>query len=378
MFTRAFHPDRFLRSVFATEPFAEYCQRRRIQFAHGTDRSPSAADARRWLAAIARLSPRTRARVELELATIDEMSGREAVTHLFEVAEPGTLPPDTVPGGAPVALWFFLHQRQLFREVFFHHEMALVDSWRFAQATTGLRIRDLERAKERLASELREFFRLHEGTGRFCSVDAHRLGEAVCVVAQVADRLQFLEAFTDRGRPTRQRLRPAVALFFVYHPRDGTVRLKAPVRSRDRTQDLFRRFGSAILGTSVEYDKATFALDRLKRPFHPQPDAEDMELVRVKALHLRYPEREGHRLLKLETLSADAPAALDELLRRHSGGLLGGLRVSYAEVQVRLVTDGRRRNHLIRIWPDRCNLGHTRLGERLRVNLRRWGLLHAW
>ena len=54
------------------------------------------------------------------------------------------------------------------------------------------------------------------------------------------------EVFTDAGHPTRQRLRPALSVFFVYHPADGTVLVKSHLRARDRIVELLQRFGQAL------------------------------------------------------------------------------------------------------------------------------------
>ena len=98
----------------------------------------------------------------------------------------------------------------------------------------------------------------------------------------------------------------------------------------------------------------------------------------VKALHLRYPARAGRRLLKLETLAGDTPDAIDRLLHAHADALtLTQLTVCYAELQVRLVVFGRRKHFLIRLWPNRCNLSQTPLGDRFRACLRRWGLCYG-
>ena len=208
-------------------------------------------------------------------------------------------------------------------------------------------------------------------------MDAHRLTEAFCFVAQVADRLQYMEVFTDAGHPTRQRLRPALSVFFVYHPADGTVLVKSHLRARDRIVELLQRFGQAALGSSVACDDSAFNLEVLKRPFHPLPDAEDLELVRVKALHLRYPERSGRRQLKLETLASDEASAIDDLLHSHVGdGPLAQLRVCYAELQVRLRVAGRSKSYPVRLWPNRSNLSQTPLGDRFRGCLKQWGLSH--
>lgn len=378
MFTRPFHPERFLHSVYGTEPFADYCRQRRIPFKQRQGTLPGPGDARTWAAVLAQLPHEQHALVELELATVNEMVTSEIIAHLLEVAGETQLPEDTVPGGAPLALWFLVHRTALFHEVFLHHEIEDVDSWRTAEAPPGLFLPDLEDRAEMLAEALPTFFRVREGKRLFCTVEAHRLSEAICLVAQVADRLQYLDAFTGDGRPIRHRLRPARHLVFVYEPSDGTVLVTSPLRSRERIASLLRCFGQAVLRADVTFGKPAFELEALKYPFHPLPDATDMEMVRVKALHLRYPARDGRRQLKLETLASDAPSAIDSLLSTHVGATSRTqLQVAHAELQVRLRTAGGTRSYAIRLWPNRCNLNQTPLGDRFRTCLKRWGLAHA-
>jgi hypothetical protein len=165
-----------------------------------------------------------------------------------------------------------------------------------------------------LGDAVGDFFHSHAGTGRFCAVEAHVLAEVVYFVARVADRLELVEGFTEDGRPALQRVRSSLAVLFAYCPRDGSVRLKAPVRADDRVRDLVQRFGHAVLHEPVTGFGPVFGLDKLNRPALLLPDADDMEAVRVRTLHLRYPARNGRRSLRLETLPGDAPDAMDELL----------------------------------------------------------------
>jgi hypothetical protein len=132
-----------------------------------------------------------------------------------------------------------------------------------------------------------------------------------------------------------------------------------------------------VLGVPVAYDGAAFDLEPLQGPFHPLPDAEDMDLIRVKALHLRYPERLGRRQVKLETVLSDKTSAIEELLHAHVRDVIRGqLRVCHADLQVRLRVEGGTKNYVIRLWPNRSNLNHTPLGNRFRACLKRWGLCH--
>ncbi len=378
MFTRTFHPDRFLRSVYGTQPFVDYCERRGLPFAQTLAKPLETEDARRWMATLAELPHDEHARVELELTKVNEMATHEALAHLLEAVEGEILPPDSLPGGAPLALWFFLNEPDLFHQVFLHHEIRELTCWRTAQASPGLATTDLAGRTRALNAQLREFFHLQEGTAGFCTAEAYPLSEAVCFVGQVADRLQFLESFTDGGKLTSARVRPALPVLFVYYPSDGRVFLKSHLRSRDRTQDLFRRFGQAVLDSPVACDDDAFDLDLLLHPFHPLPDADDMEMIRIKTLHLRYPERDGRRQIKLETRVSDEQGAIETLLRSHlRGGIGQELRVCHAELQVRLRLAGGTKNYLIRLWRNRCTLNQTPLGNRFRACLARWGLSHA-
>jgi hypothetical protein len=376
MFTRIFHPATFLQSVYGTDPFVDYCRARFLPFEQGS--SPlREEDARRWAATLAQLSHDEHAQVELELSTVNEMSGPEENRHLIEAAGEGQMPPDSVPSGEPLALWFLVNHPALFHEVFLQHEIREISSWRTAAAPPGLELRDLEASALALDATLRAFFRI-EGTGRFSITQAHRLQNAVCFTSQVADRLQFLDVFSEDGRVAKRTIRRALPVILVYYPADGTVLLKSHLRSRDRIAELLQRFGESVLHSAVSCDGNTFNLELLKRPFHPLPDGEDIEVVRVKTLHLRYPEHAGRRQLKLETAASDAPDAIDHLLRSHvSDHALAQLRVSHAELQLRLRLSNGRKNVGIRLWPTHSNLSQTALAERLRVCLERWGLTYG-
>ncbi len=375
MFLHGFHPAPFLRAVAGTGPFREYCRLRGVPF--DPSRGGGAGPLERWADAVKSLPPDAQARVELELAQISELSGPEATTHLLEAAGGGSLPPDDVPTGAAVALWFLVNRPELFQDVFFQHEVSEVHNWRTGRASAGITVRDIAKKAEALGEAVRDFFRSTTGTGRFCAVEARCLPDAVCFAARVADRIHLVEGFTDDGEPSLQRLRPSLAVLFVYCPGDGSVRLKSPVRADDRVRDLFQRFGQAVLKEPVTGLGEVYDLDKLKRPVLLLPDAEDMEAVRVKTLHLRYPSRFGRRGLRLETLLSDTPDAIEELLKSHVGAKAAELAVCHAEIQVRLRIGDRTKSHLIRLWPDRCNLNQTPLGERLRRCLARWGIRYA-
>ena len=177
MFSRPFHPEQFLRSVIHTEPFLDYCRDRGIPFQHAMGAAVTAADLRRWTVALSELPHDQHAQVELELATVNELAGADGVAHLLDAAGE-VFPPTSVPRGAPVSLWYFLHRPACFHDVFFHHEIRDVESWRTAETLPGVAVTDPSAKSAALAEALRSFFQLREGRGHFCTVEATRFPTA--------------------------------------------------------------------------------------------------------------------------------------------------------------------------------------------------------
>lgn len=381
MFTRTFDPRQFLRFACGTEPFSDYCLQRGIDFEQLPSWLRREDEYPRWQTALKSLSAAEQARIELELAQVNEMADAVSLEHLIHVADGRDLPPDSIPAGAAQALWFFLHHPSLFQEAFLQQEIAEVDAWRTARAPAGIVIDELPGKQHALTESLKQFFRMQEGTGRFCAVDAYQLKDAFCFVGHISDRLQLLTVFTDEGEQVTQAARPGVPLLFVYYPGDGRLLLKARQRSHERLLGLLQCFGQAVLGVRLDNRclAPVFRLDLLKRRFDPLPDQSDFVSVRVKALHFVHPGRRGRRRVKLETLSADDQFAILDLLEEHGGSevVREQLIVVYAELEVTLRIEGGTKRYLIRLWPDRCSLNQTNLGERLSACLRRWGLTYA-
>src|SRR5438105_3574537 len=109
MFARTFILKRFLRCAYGTEPFLEYCQSRRITFGQQAGAPMGEQDLPRWAAALARLSAPERARVQLELSQVNELSHPETVSLLLDAVPLNRLPPDLIAADTALALWFFLH-----------------------------------------------------------------------------------------------------------------------------------------------------------------------------------------------------------------------------------------------------------------------------
>lgn len=378
MFVRNFCSSCFLENVLGTEPLAEYCAQRGIPFTRELSAAPRAEGLRRWKAALDQLTREKQAQVELELAKVRDLAEHGAIAQLLAALNGQGAPTAAIAGNSALALWFFLRHPDVFHEVFLHQETQDADAWWNAKAIPDLALADLSSLGEQLAASLKSTFQQREGAGTYCAVDARRLNGAYCFVAHVSDRLQFLEMFTEGGEFTTQPLQPALPVVFVYYPLDGTVLLQSRIQSHDRLLELFQLFGRAVLG--VDLDGAcmghAFALDRLKERFDPLPDAADMEMVRVKALHFAYPERYGRRRVTLETLVGDDKFAILDMIQAHlsAAELLRDVRVCYAELQVKLRVEGGVKSYVIQLWPNRSSLNHSALHERFRTCLKQWGL----
>ncbi len=353
------HPHA-LAALAGTPVFADYCRLRNIPVRGN------------GLEAIDGLPPGIRQPVEAELDQVADLATPDGNDHLSGAAGGLPLPPPEVPAGAPLALWFLIHRSDVFREVCSHHEPREAGGWWTARARPRLKLAGLDARAARLATTVREFFFATEGTGEFATATAFRDGSMCHFEVRVSDRVRHTDGFTAAGEPTTHAVRPAIRLHFTYRT-DGRARLWCTLRATDRVAELLRRFGEAALGCAVTPAPA-FDLDRLKAPLSPLPDSADMEGVRVRALRLSYPASAGRRRVTLEAGAADPPGAVERLLAAHAGRGLARLRVTFAELQVRLRVNGRTKTYPVRLWPDRCDLAPTPLGERLSRCLSRWGL----
>lgn len=380
MFVRTFRLEHFLRSVYGTAPFLEYCRQREIAFAQVPAAPMRGEDSKRWTAALAQLPGEQQRQVEQELATVNELADLAAVPHFLEALAGQALPPDTIASGAPLALWVFLHHPDVFEDVLCHAEMPDRDPWHQAKAPAGVVMDDLPRKAAVLEELVMAFFRARKASGRFGRVSIWQRQQGWCFCMQVAGRRRSQECFTDSGEYTLQALWPVFALTFVYYT-DGTLMLQSCLRSQGPLQELFQLFGRAVLGIELpESCRAdTYDLDRLKQPFQPLADAADMELIRIRSLHLRYPGRSGRQEVHLKTLSSDERPAIGQLLRAHvpSDYLRSQLHVSYAELHIRLRTGDRQRSVLVRLWPNGSNLSPSPMGERMRLCLKSWDLSYV-
>lgn len=312
--------------------------------------------------------------MEWEQLAVGDLATPEGCRHLLDAAHGDGLPPGDVANGGPLALWYLLNRPEFFREVYCRHERGAPDVWCAVRTAAGLPLPNPEAVEGPLAGNLGALFREHTGAGGACAVAAHRIPGAVYLSIRLGDRPAAFETFTPSSGPESCRLVPAATADFVYYPRDGTVLLRSPWRCAERRRELLDCVGLTALKVPLHAARPGFDLEGLKYPFHPLPDADDVQSVRVKTLCLRYPGRSGRRELRLQTLTSDGPSAIDEMVRSHAGRDIDELQVSHAVLQVNLRLEGCLKSHLVRLWPDRCDAGHGPFRTRVLAALRHWGL----
>ena len=361
--------DCFLRGIHGSDVLLDYCQARQLPFLPIGPQEAWSEGIRRWRETIAALPNERRCRIEREMAAVEAMADRAGVQHLREAAgDERPVTDDSNPVQA--VLEMVLHRPELFWEVYYHHEHRGDDVWRAARTTTRPRPPAVRVAALALASALAAFFPASGMAEEAWRVETNESPVAVSFVARRASRTRGDELTADQPECAA----PA-SLQFLYYPDHGTVLLQPAPGSTQHSTGLLDCFSRSVLGAPLQ-PAPSFTLDQLKYPFHPPPAAPAITSVRVKSLHLRYPARGGRRLLSFDTLTSDSPTAIDDLLQTHVGAeSLAHLTVAHAVLQVRVLTDeGRPRTHLIRLWPDRCDLGKGPLGDRMLTCLRRWGL----
>jgi hypothetical protein len=322
-----------------------YCQARRLN-------SPAAFE---------QLPPADRERIERELEALVDLSGPLGNAHLLDTFAGHGDAPD-VPRGVPLALWFLLHQPDLFWQVHRNHLHRDLDVWRAARVEVRDQSYIPADCADRLAAELG---RLHQEDG--WHVARHELATGLALLAtRPAATVLPTGDLSDRPLASDR-------LEFAYHPQAGTLLMQPGLGPEEAVQTLLNAFADAVEAGPLLPGPA-FDVDRLRWPFRPQPDELGLE-VRLKTLHLRYPEREGKRMVTLDTLESDMPQAVEEMVGRHvPADILPELAVHQAALLARLQTDGGERLHQFRLYPNYCDLGRGRLGERLLACVRRWGL----
>lgn len=312
-------------------------------------------------AVIEQLPPADRERIEGELEALVDLSGPLGNAHLLDAFVGHGDAPDGLRG-VTLALWFLLHQPDLFWQVYRNHLHRDLDVWRAARVEVRNQAHIPADCANRLAEELG---RLHQEDG--WHVARHELTTGLALVAtRPAATLLPTGGLSDRPLASDR-------LEFAYHPQAGTLLMQPGLGPEESIQTLLLAFAESV-GAGPVLPGPAFDVDRLCWPFRPQPGGLDLE-VRLKTLHLRYPDREGRRMVTLDTLESDSPEAVEEMVARHvPAELLPELSVHQAVFLARLKTDGGERLHQFRLYPNYCDLGRGRLGERLLACVRRWGL----
>lgn len=353
--------DRFLQCLLGASALPDYCRARRVRLPARLARRGWAGSVKWWGDTLRRLPDRLRAQVEWEQLAVPELATPSGYLHLLAAAGGKGPPPDGPTGVLAGVLRFLLDSPALFREVYSRHRRREPNVWRAARATAGLPLPEPATAEARVTSTLAKLYREHTGNRAHCEVAVHRVPGAVYVSAR------------PRGERTGL---PAAQTFaeLVYFPADGTVLLRCPWPDDTRAREVMRCVFEAALGAPLGKVRPGFALDRLREPFRPLPDADDVLSARLTALHLRYPGRLGRREVRLRALPSDSPAAVEEMLRAHGGRHLDELRVSHAALLVRVRLEGCEKDRLVRLWPNRCDAGEGPFRARVLASLRSWGL----
>lgn len=327
----------------------------------------SVALAGSWATLIERRPEPEREAVLQELEAITDLTAPLGNSHLLDAAWPDC-PPAGVARGTPLALWFLLRRPDFFDAVWRNHLHRDLDVSRAARVEPCPKPKTPTDAPDRLLGELRAL-----GLAQGWSVIRHDLSQAGAL-ALVAERSATGKGVAESLPAGLDRPLQSDRLEFSWYPAQGTLLLHPGLGPEQHLLDLLAAFARSVGAGSLLAGPA-FDTDRLRWPFPPPPDDLDLEEVRLKCLHLRYPERDGSRLVLLDTLETDTSAAVEELLDRHvPQETLLELGVHQADIQLRLRVGDGSRHHLIRLYPNFCDLGRGALGERLLACVRRWGL----
>ena len=363
--------ERFLDCVAGSAVFRAYCRRCQIPRSFSLGACPVGEAAARWIEALSSLPEARRLQISREQAAVYELDSGRGVMHLLAAGGAVDLPPADIPDGGPLALWFLLRDPELFWEVFYQHRHPEPDVWHAGRVTAGLQMTNS--AVSALAGPLEAFFRRQRVLCGAHTVATHRLSSGVCFVARGAGRPGSIDS-APVDRRFRRPVHPSPSVQIAYYPDDGTILVKASPGPPDTARSLLDGFARNTLGLASGNIDPAFAIDRLRYPFRPLPD-DEVEMACVRTLHLRHPARAAGRSLILQSQTSDAPSAVDEMLARYVGPAeLVELQVSHAELHVRLRVAGRPKDHLVRLWPDRCDVGTGASGDRILRSLRRWGL----
>jgi hypothetical protein len=177
-----------------------------------------------------------------------------------------------------------------------------------------------------------------------------------------------------------QKTWPVSRLVFVYFTKTGIVLLMTRAQAMTHTQELFRCFCRAVLREELpdSWPRSVCQLDLFKEKFDPPSDGPDMEMVRIRSLHLLFPPSMGRRKLKLESQLGDGKFAIMDTLREAiDPGLLSRLQVVHVELQLRMKVAGGSKDYLVKLWRHRVCVNYTPFIKRLYACLTSWGVFHV-
>lgn len=373
MVTRRFDMVRFLMRVYQSTPFREYCKSQHLTFPQPKSASPSSLW-QSWQKATRGLSPEQQQQIEHEFALISEVANAQAVDRLNEALR--NPPPITIPAGAPLALWCFLHEKETFRFLLLRQGSSPTKRWHHAQTQSRLSFAGESQLLKRFQACLKKVYSHFHSGSFFTAVELLHMGGSIGLLGQVSDRLRYLDSFDKRGKPIIQALIPVNWTLVVYSPKTGELQIQTPFRSQQRIDELLTGL-EMVFQAPVQRDQQVFQLDRLREPI-PHWTSKEVTALRVRHLHLRFRALGVGRIVKLETGAEDHPNAIWDLLKtviddnkRYS------FRIIFAEFQVKVLTHLGCRTLAIKLWPNRSNLPEPPLGDTIHNVLFQIGLCHA-
>jgi hypothetical protein len=148
---------------------------------------------------------------------------------------------------------------------------------------------------------LSEFFWSTQARGDKCKVDHRRReGDIDCFFAYPADYVDERFGYDDDGQLEFRSWNPAFELVFGYHRTDGTTDIYAQGGRKIR-ESLSQIFARVILGAELVSDpleQDCFNLEVFKNPniTFPTDQADNITLVRVLAMRLKFHGRRGGRV----------------------------------------------------------------------------------
>lgn len=336
------------------------------------------------LAAMEKLAPDVRARIESDFQSIALLANRAGTEIILDEAQLAGL--DLADTFASMenhyhrAMWLFLNADSLNGGGFFECCLMLAQvrqaSFPASRRLLGLPRRTPERSTETLhgmAAALREFYR-PQGRGQRCSVEYNMRPSPTqhYYVAYPEDYattdLEYAEDALNR-RPRRS----VFQVSFIFHEEEGMLEISAPSANKRQVQTLqqiFCRYALDMIMLPTAANVRAFNLNLLKNPDFAFPTEPTDGIERVELLALRLDDTARRRRIMFE---GSPDESIHSWLNGANAHLVRMMEVSSAKL--RLVWGAKKTTHTFTITlPDRISPHghkHTPLVKRY---LKAWGL----